>query len=131
MNWTKAFIAGVVGGIALWVYNFLMHGLIMANTYTKYEVFREDANPIWFVVVTLAVGITGALLFAKTRTVWAEGIKGGLTFGFFVGLVAFFYQFYNVLMFEGFPYHLSWCWGGIIMIGWLVYGAVASLIYKK
>ena len=131
MNWTKTFITGIVGGIVLWVYNFLMHGLIMAKTYEKYAVFRQDASPLWFAVVTLLIGITGAILFAKTRAVWAEGIKGGLTFGFFVGLVAFFYQFYNVLMYEGFPCHLSWCWGGIIMIGWLVYGSVASLIYKK
>ncbi len=131
MNWSKAFISGIVGGIALWVYNFLMHGLIMANTYAKYDAFRQDANPVWFVVVTVLVGIAAALLFAKTRAIWAEGIKGGMTFGFFLGLVAFFNQFYSSLMYEGVPYHLSWCWGGIVMIGWLVYGAVASLIYKK
>jgi hypothetical protein len=131
MNWTKAFITGIVGGIVLWVYNFLMHGLIMAKTYEKYVAFRQDANPVWFVVVSVFVGIAIALLFAKTRAVWAEGIKGGLTFGFFGGLVAFFYQFYSSLMYNGVPYHLSWCWGGIVMIGWLIFGAVASMIYKK
>ena len=131
MNWTKAFISGIVGGIAVWVYNFLTHGLIMANTYKKYEVFRQDASMGSYAVVTILVGIAGGLLFAKTRAIWAEGIKGGMTFGFFVGLVAFFNQFYGSLMYEGVPYHLSWCWGGIVLIGWLVFGAVVSLIYKK
>jgi hypothetical protein len=73
----------------------------------------------------------GALLFAKTRDSWADGLKGSITFGFFVGLIIFFYQFINVLVIKGFPYHLSWCWGGIELIGWPVFGAVAGLLIKK
>ncbi len=131
MNWTKALFTGIVGGIVVCAYNFLMHGVIMANAYTKYSVFRQDAaNPLWFFVVAIVLGIFGALLFAKTRSSWAAGIKGGLAFGFWLGMVAFFFQFYNPLIFEDFPYHMSWCWGGINLIGWMVFGIVAGIIYK-
>jgi hypothetical protein len=56
--------------------------------------------------------------------------KGGMTFGFWLGLVAFFATFYNPLIFQGFPYFLSWCWGAITLIGWLVYGAIVGAMYK-
>jgi hypothetical protein len=129
MDWTKALITGVVGGVVLTAYNFFMHGVIMANAYTKHTLFRQDqANPLWFLLVAVMLGIFGALLFAKTRDSWAAGLKGGLTFGFWLGMVAFFFQFYSPLIYEGFPYHLSWCWGGINLIGWMVFGAVAGMI---
>ena len=56
---------------------------------------------------------------------------GGVTFGFFLGLVAYFTNFYNPLVIEGFPYYLSWCWGAINVISFLVLGAVLGLMMKK
>ncbi len=131
MNWTKALLTGVVGGIVVCIYNFLVHGFIMGATYTKYPVFRQGASPIWFFVVAIVVAIPAAVIFAKSRSSWAAGIKGGIIFGFWLGLVSFFAQFYNPLVFSGFPYYLSWCWGGIIIIGWMLFGVIAGLIYKE
>lgn len=37
MNWMKVVIAGVVGGVAVNLYNWLMHGFIMGSTYMKYD----------------------------------------------------------------------------------------------
>ncbi|MCJ7579011.1 MAG: hypothetical protein MUP98_00580 [Candidatus Aminicenantes bacterium] len=131
MNWIKVLITGIVGGVVIWLYNFVMHGLIMGDSYDKYGIFRDDASPFFFVLAFVFIALAGALLFAKTRNSWSDGLKGGITFGFFVGLIIFFSQFTNVLIFKGFPYHLSWCWGGIELIGWLVFGAVAGLLIKK
>ncbi|MFQ6116617.1 MAG: hypothetical protein ACE5NG_21390 [bacterium] len=132
MNWTKALVAGVVGGLVVGVYNFLVHGFIMGRTYqVRPEVFRADASFIWFFVVAVVVGIAGAFLFAKSRSSWSAGVQGGVTFGFWVGLVAFFAQFYNPLVFQGFPYFLTWCWAGITLIGWLIFGAVVAVMYKE
>jgi hypothetical protein len=131
MNWTRAILAGVAGGIATWIANFVMHGMILGSTYMKYEVFtREQANPLHFLLVGICIGIPTAILFAKTRASWASGVAGGVTFGFFVGLVAFFAPFYESMVIEGFPYFLSWCWGGVNLIGFVVYGAVIGAIYK-
>jgi hypothetical protein len=132
MNWTKAVIAGVVGGFVVNLYSWVMHGMIMGPTYVKYpETFQQEgSNPLWFFVVSISIGVAGALLFGKTRAAWGAGVKGGVTFGFFIGLVSFFSQFYSPLVINGFPYYLSWCWGGISLIGWMVFGAVAALLYK-
>jgi len=131
MNWSKAVTAGAAGGVVLAVYEFIMHGVIMGNTYRSMpNVFRQDTNPMWFPVVAIVMSITAALLFARSRSAWGAGAKGGMTFGFFLGLVAFASMFYTPLVQVGFPYYLTWCWGSISLIGWVIFGAVAGSLYK-
>jgi len=68
MNWTKAILAGVVGGVVATIANSVLHGVIMANTYMKYDDFtKEAANPLWFFLVGICIGMPVAILFAKTR----------------------------------------------------------------
>ena len=132
MNWTRAVLAGVAGGVAAWIANFVMHGMILASTYMKHEVFtQEQANPAYFLLIGICIGIPAAVLFAKTRDSWSGGLTGGATFGFFLGLVAYFDPFYNALVIEGFPYYLSWCWGAVNLIGFVVYGAVIGAVYRS
>lgn len=133
MNWSKAILAGVVGGIVMTIADFVTHGMIMASTYMKYpEVFRQDeAGVHYFFLVGIMISIMAAILFGKTRSAWADGLMGGVTFGFFLGLVVYFTNFYNPLVIEGFPYYLSWCWGAINVISFVVLGAVLGLMMKK
>ncbi len=133
MNWQKALLAGLVAGIALTISDFIMHGLIMGSTYTKYpEVFtQEQANPFHFLLVAVCIGVCAAILFGKTRQCWADGFKGGATYGFFLGLVSFWPSFYSSLVIDGFPYYLSWCQGGINLIGAVIGGAVLGAMYRR
>ena len=79
MNWTKAVIAGVLGGIAVTVADFVMHGVIMQDTYMKYDLFtKEEANPLYFALIAICIGITVAFLFAKTRGSWGAAALLGL-----------------------------------------------------
>lgn len=132
MNWTKALIAGLVAGIVMWIADFIMHGMILGPTYAKYPVFTQtQANPVKFLLIAVCIAITIAILFARTRESWKDGVGGGATFGFFVGLVYFFHGFYNPLVLEDFPYYLSWAWGGTYMVDAVVAGIVIALIYKR
>jgi hypothetical protein len=132
MNWGRAILAGVIGGFVVSLADYILHGMIMGNTYAKYPVFSQtQANPVWFILIAIVIGIFAAILFAKTRKCWAEGWKGGMTYGFWVAMVAFFANFYFPLVLAGFPYYLGWCWGGINVIEGLIGGAVLGLIYKQ
>jgi len=132
MNMKKVLFIGLAGGVLLWFYNFLMHGIIMADTYTGNAVFKQEAsNPLWFLLVEFCMATAGAMIFVKTRNAWADGPKGGATFGLFVGLLTFFAQFIEPLVISGFPYYLAWCWGGISLIGWVIYGGLAGTMYKQ
>jgi hypothetical protein len=132
MSWSKAVLAGAAGGVVLTLADWVMHGFIMAQAYTKYEVFsQEPANPLHFFVVGICIGIMAAILFGKTRDSWGRGAVGGATYGFFLGLVGFFQPFYHSLVFDGFPYYMSWCWGGIHVIGFVILGTVLGLMMRR
>lgn len=133
MNWSKIVLSGVIAGVVGWLYDFAMHGFIMADVYvSRPEVFsQEQANPLHFLLVSVAVWLTIAALFGRTRGSWQPGFKGGATYGAFVGLVSFFPNFFHALVIADFPYFLSWCWGGIGLLGGVIGGAVIGAIYKQ
>jgi len=133
MNWTKILIAGVVAGIVRNLVDFVMHGMIMSATYRRHaDVFtQEEGSPIWFFVVAITISIAAAALFARTRNSWGGGLRGGASFGFWAGMVAFFGHFYNPLVIDGFPYYLAWCWGAMGLIGFIVMGTVIGALYPK
>lgn len=133
MNWTRIALAGVAAGIVNWISDFVMHGMVMKATYERLsQVYTQtQANPAWFLLVAVAICLMATILFARTRASWAAGWKGGLSFGFFLGLVIFFLRFYDPMVVDGYPYYLAWCQGGISMIDSLLAGAVAGSILKS
>jgi site-specific recombinase len=132
MNWTRTLLASVVGGIAMWLASFLLHGFVLGATYMKYtDVFsQEQASPLSFLIIEVLIAFPAAVIFAKTRRSWSAGLVGGLVFGFWLGLGGAFAQHFNPLVMEGFPYYLAWCWFGTNMIVALVLGAVLGVMIK-
>ncbi|MBP9826600.1 MAG: hypothetical protein KBF21_20395 [Thermoanaerobaculia bacterium] len=133
MNWTRIVLGGVVAGIVTNLVGFVMHGILLADTYKRYsEVFTQtEANPAKFFAVSIALSLGVAILFARTRPSWAAGWKGGATFGLFFGCAQLFVNFYNPLVIAGFPYYLGWCWGGIEVILGVVRGAVLGALIPR
>ncbi len=133
MNWTRVLLGGIVAGIVTNIADFLMHGMVMAETYKKYDqVFSQaEANPLHFAAVSVVVAIFVAILFGKSRASWGAGWKGGAAFGLWFGLAFFFMNFYHPLVIAGFPYYLAWCWGGIGLIDGVLAGAVLGAIIPR
>ncbi|MBK5255032.1 MAG: hypothetical protein JJE39_03285 [Vicinamibacteria bacterium] len=133
MNWTRIAIAGVAAGLVTWISDFVQHGMVMAATYQRLsQVFKQtETNPAWFLLISVTICLMVAILFARTRGSWAAGWKGGLSFGFFLGLVIFFQRFFDPLVVDGYPYYLAWCQGGMSMIDSLLAGAVIGSIVKS
>ena len=133
MNWTKIGIGAVVGGIVIWLIDFVSHGFLLADAYTRMPIFQVDeaANPVMFLLVSICIAGAAAILFARTRQSWEAGAGGGATYGFFIGLVGIFPFFYHPMVLNGWPYYLSWCWAGITMIDSVVLGAILGVIYPR
>ena len=132
MNWMRTLLAGLAAGIVVFLADFVLHGQIMAGTYSRYGAFsQEQVNPLYFLLVSVCIAIPAALFFTRTRNEWAAGFKGGATFGLWLGFLAFFGNFYMPLVIKGFPYYLAWCWGGINVIEGLIGGAILGLLIKR
>ena len=135
MNWTRVVGAGLGAGIVGWIADFVMHGMMLGNTYKKYpQVFTQSEDPkaaVWFLLISVVTFLFAALLFSKTRQCWADGFKGGMTFGFFLGMVGFWTSFYSPLVIDGFPYFLAWCQGGATVIASMLGGAVLGVVLKR
>jgi hypothetical protein len=89
---------------------------------------QEDGGPLWFTLICVLIGVVLGILFAKTRRSWAKGVAGGVAFGFLVGMTHFFANFFDALVYEGFPYYLSWCHGTIDAIAFAASGVVLGLM---
>ena len=135
MNWSKTVIAGVVGGIVLFLANFVLHAVILGSTYRKYpDVFSQDESIVailWILVVAIVIAIAAAILFAKSRACWADGWKGGVTFGLWAGLFVGLVNFIDPLVLEGFPYFLAWCHLGCDVIATALAGVVFGFVLKS
>ena len=133
MNWTRIALAGAAAGLVTWISDFVQHGVVMAPTYKRLSTVysQTEVNPAWFLLVSFFICLMAAVLFARTRASWAGGWKGGLSFGFFLGLVMFFQRFYDPMVIDGYPYYLAWCQGGISMIDSLLAGVVIGSILKS
>jgi hypothetical protein len=133
MNWSKTLLAGILGGIAMMAVDFVTHGVLLADTYRRYpEVFeQEEGGPLWFTLICILIGIVLAILFTKTRRVWANGVAGGLAFGLLVGMTHFFSNFFDALVYDGFPYYLSWCHATIDAIAFTASGVVLGLMIRN
>lgn len=133
MNWMRIALAGVAAGAATTIADFVLHGIVMGPTYQRLDtVFSQtQANPAWFALIAVVISFFAALLFARSRGSWGPGFRGGIAYGFFLGLVVFFQGFYDPLVIDGFPYYLSWCQGGISMIDSLIAGAVIGAIVPR
>ena len=132
MSWWKTLLGGVLGGLAMMLVDFVAHGVILADTYRRYpDVFeQEEGGPMWFTLICVLIGVALAILFAKTRRSWTRGLAGGAAFGFLAGGVQFFTNFFDALVYDGFPYYLAWCHGTIDLIAFTVAGAVLGLTIK-
>jgi hypothetical protein len=133
MNWSKTLLGGVLAGVTMMLANFVMHGILMADTYRQYpDVFeQEPSSPAWFAGICVLIGIVLAVLFARTRRSWAAGVAGGAAFGLLVGMTHFFANFFDVLVYEGFPYYLSWCHGAMDAVVFTLAGVVLGLTVKS
>jgi NhaP-type Na+/H+ and K+/H+ antiporter len=133
MSWIKVVLGGIVGGVIATAVSFVLHGMVLGQTYVSLpEVFsQEEGNPVWFLLVSLVVVLVAAALFGKTRSSWAPGWQGGLTFGLGVGLLIGFSNFFFPLVIDGLPYYLAWCWLGVDVVTYGLSGVVLGALIPR
>ncbi len=129
----KFWLAVLAAGVVVNVYDFVMHGMILGNTYKSMpEVFNQTENPTWFIVGDFVAVLVFAWFYDKVYASFGGGTMGGLMYGLYAGvLVSFPTWIFNHLIFAGFPYGMAWQITLLNIIWGVIAGAVLGAIYKK
>jgi hypothetical protein len=77
-------------------------------------------------------GFVFAWFYLAVAGSFAPGVPGGMTMGFYTGVLMIFpAAIFMHLMFEGFPYYLSWIWIFYTVAWYVCAGAIAGAINRK
>jgi hypothetical protein len=134
MNTKKYLIAALAVGVALNVYDFVAHGLVLSGMfYSKLtSLLRQDAPMHWFIIGDFVAGFVFVWVYDRMYGSFGGGPKAGVTFGLYAGILATFPGIlFNHLVIANFPYGLAWAWTIVGIIGAIIAGAVAGALYKK
>jgi hypothetical protein len=128
MDFKKFLAIGLAVGIAANIADSLVHGQLLADFYA-HPPFRQGVNPGWMILGDLVAGFVFAWFYLAVAGSFAPGLTGGATMGFYTGvLVIFPAAIFMYLMFEGFPYYLSWIWIVYTVAWYVCAGAIAGAI---
>jgi hypothetical protein len=128
--WLAVLAAGVVVNILDWaVYTQWLGPTYMA---TNPAVFRQDTNPMFYVFGDFVCVFVFAWVFDKVSSSFGSTPKDGAMAGMYLGiLVNFPMNILLHLMFNGYPYSLSWI-GTIYGIAWyMIVGYIVAMVMKK
>jgi len=130
----KFWIAVLVAGIVANVIDYLVYTQWLGPTYMMSNpvLFRQDTNPAWFVVGDFVSVFVFAWIFDKVSSVFGSSVQDGAKAGFYLGiLVSFPTYIFMHLMFNGYPYGLSWISTIYSVLWYVMVGAILAAMMKK
>jgi len=131
MDFKKFLAIGITVGVLANVIDFVVHGNLLASYYAQAP-FRQDMNVAWLVVGDFVAALVFAWFYLAVAGSFAPGVSGGATMGFYTGvLVIFPAAIFMHLMFQGFPYFLSWILIFYTICWYVCAGAIAGAINKR
>ncbi|MEW5983663.1 MAG: hypothetical protein AB1806_15010 [Acidobacteriota bacterium] len=131
MNLKKLLTIGVVVGIVANVFDYVVHGTLLASYYTQAP-FRQDANMAWMVLGNFVAAFVFTWVYLKVAGSFSPGVAGGATMGFYAGVLVNFPAWIFVhLIFQNVPYSLAWIWVVLGIVFYVIAGAIAGAMNKK
>ncbi len=132
MNVKKVLLAGLVVGVVMNVFDFVVQGQLLAGYYAQLSFLKREPPIPWLVVGDFVAALVFVWVYDRVFSSFGGGAKGGATFGLYAGvLVNFPTWIFANLIFVDFPYGLAWVWT-LVGVAWgVIAGAVAGATYKK
>jgi len=135
MNMKRVFTAGGAVFVAMIILEFLIQKLLLAEPYEALAddgIIRSSSQIMSYMWVFLVIGIVYSLIFAY---IFAKGYEGkgileGVRFGIYIGLFWSFVSSFNMFVLFPIPYSLTWFWIVTGMGKSIIYGVIASMVYR-
>lgn len=128
--WIAVLVAGVVANIV----DYVVYGLWLGPTYFMQNtvLFNQNANPVWYVIGDFVSVFVFAWILNKVSGSFGstpmDGAKAGLYLGIFINFPTWIFVH---LMFNGYPYGLSWINTVYGIIWYVGIGCILMTMMKK
>lgn len=131
MNVRRFIMASAAVFVAKQITDFLIHGMMLAGRYEAIaHVWRTDMESKMWVMQVASVAFSLLFLFVFTKGHEKGGIGEGLRYGFVMGLLLNTIGMFNQYAVYPVPFSLVMAWVVAGLAQFLIYGALAALIYR-
>jgi hypothetical protein len=130
----KFWLAVLVGGVVANILDYIVWNLWLSPTYMRANtaLFRQDTNVAWYIIGDFVAVFVFAWIYDKVAGSFGTTVKHGATAGLYLGIFMSFPTFiFMNLMFNGFPYGLSWIMTIYSIVWYVILGAVVAAMMKK
>ena len=133
MRIQKFLLATVAVGVAVNIYDYVLHGMLLQGPlYSQLTGFmRADASVPLLVLSDFVAALVFVWVYDRVQSAFPPGPKGGAVFGLYAAVLIGFPTWIGCyLLIAGFTYGLAWAWT-FAGLGWgLIAGAIAGLLYR-
>lgn len=132
MNIKRFLLSVLAVFVTFEVLNFLIHSVILADAYEETaSVWRQEMMDVmWLMYIADLIFVVFATLI-YTRWMKTPGIKSGMTYGLFIGLMMNTSGMINQFVIYPISSWLLWMWIIFGIIQFVLCGMVLGLIYKN
>ncbi len=133
MKWGKWLTAWILVGIIFSIYDYLIHGTLMAKTYETVVIFTTT-NIIFPILVDFLQALLFTLLYAVTWKSFRSGLEGGVQFGLLTSLLVFVPSNLFIILYTKhpeFPVAIPRWWILFGIIQYVIGGAIAALVFRE
>jgi len=135
MKSSKFWLAVLAGGVVANILDYVVYTFWIGPTYmaTNSVLFNQDpGNMPWYIIGDFIAVFVFAWVFDKVSGSFGSTPKDGAMAGMYLGvLVNFPTWIFMHLMFNGFPYGLSWISAIYGVIWYMIVGYVVAMMMKK
>ena len=131
MQLNKAVPAILVVWAWLLIWDNVIGGFILGPAMAQMPGVVESYSKVWETVGDLFAAAVLVWVYDKVKASFAAGVRGGVTFGLYAGILMNFPNWLWLALYAGWPYAVTWMFVIVLTLLTVVSGALVGLVYGK
>jgi hypothetical protein len=131
MNTKRWIISSIVIFIAVQIFDYVEHGLILSGAYEPLlGIWRADMNSVMWIMYVTSLIFAFLFVYIFSKGYEGKGILEGVRYGLLIGLLMVGIGIFNQYVIYPIPFSLAIQWFIYGMVRYGLYGIIAAAIYK-
>ena len=122
-------VAGIVAAVWYVVWDMFLMGPILGSYLAGVPGMNANPATMWVVIGDLVACLVLAAVYARTRSIFGVGVKGGATYGVYAGVLINFPMWLFMSVYLGWPYGTAWVMTIAAILYTTVAGGLIGMVY--